>query len=68
MGQIIQVHPGLDLVLVARNVEPGSIGSDATKSVWDALRPAVIAGDPTYKGDETSFCKDYGGNAYAPDL
>jgi len=68
MGQIIQVHPALDLVLVARNVEPGSIGADATKSVWDAIRPAVIAGDPKYKGDETSFCKDYGGNAYAPDL
>jgi hypothetical protein len=68
MGQIIQVHPGLDLVLVARNVEPGSIGADATKTVWDAIRPAVIAGDPTYKGDETAFCKDYGANAYAPDL
>ncbi len=68
MGQIIQVHPGLDLVAVARNVEPGAIGADATKTVWDAISPAVIAGDPTYKGDTTSFCKDYGGNAYAPDL
>jgi hypothetical protein len=68
MGQIIQVHKGLDLVLIARNVEPGAIGADAPKSVWDALRPAVIAGDPKYKGDEAAFCKDYGGNAYAPDL
>jgi hypothetical protein len=68
MGQLIQGHRGLDLVIVARNAQPGGTGPGTAKQVWDAIRPAVIAGDPMYKGDEASFCKDYGGNNYAPDL
>jgi hypothetical protein len=67
-GQCIQGHRALDMVLVARNVLPGQAGPGTAKAVWDALRPAVIAGDPMYKGDETAFCKAYGSNSYAPDL
>jgi hypothetical protein len=67
MGQIIQGHRGLDIVIVARNAEPGGAGPGTAKIVWDAISPAVIAGDPMFKGDQTSFCKAYGGNDYAPD-
>jgi hypothetical protein len=67
MGQIIQGHRGLDIVIVARNAEPGGAGPGTAKIVWDALSPAVIAGDPMFKGDQTSFCSAYGGNNYAPD-
>lgn len=67
-GQLIQGHRGLDMVIVARNAQPGGIGPGTAKQVWDALRPAVIAGDPMFKGDETAFCEAYGGNNYAPDL
>jgi hypothetical protein len=68
MGQLIQGHRGLDIVIVARNAEPGGSGPGTAKIAWDAISPAVIAGDPMYKGDMTSFCKDYGGNNYAPDM
>jgi hypothetical protein len=67
MGQLIQGHRGLDIVIVARNAEPGGAGPGTAKLVWTALQDAVISGDPMYKGDSTSFCKDYGGNNYAPD-
>jgi hypothetical protein len=67
-GQLIQGHRGLDLVIVARDAQPGGTGPGTSKQVWDALKGAVIAGDPMYKGDETAFCKDYGSNNYAPDL
>jgi CubicO group peptidase (beta-lactamase class C family) len=68
MGQLIQGHRGLDMVIVARNAQPGGSGPGTAKQVWDAVKSAVIAGDPMYKGDETSFCNDYGNNNYAPDL
>jgi hypothetical protein len=68
MGQLIQGHRGLDMVIVARNAQPGGTGPGTAKQVWDAVKSAVIAADPTYKGDETAFCKDYGSNNYAPDL
>jgi hypothetical protein len=66
-GQLIQGHRGLDIVIVARNAQPGGAGPGTAKMVWDALQGAVIAGDPKYKGDMTSFCKDYGSNNYSPD-
>jgi hypothetical protein len=66
-GQVIQVHPGLDLVIVARQVTPTGTGPDAPKMVWDALKDAVIAGDPKYAGDTSGFCAAYGSNSYAPD-
>jgi CubicO group peptidase (beta-lactamase class C family) len=65
-GQVIQGHPGLDLVLVVRDA--GSFGPEAPIRLWDALRGAVIAADPTYSGDEDAFCAAYGANEYAPDL
>ncbi|HVU05122.1 MAG TPA: hypothetical protein VHE30_25405, partial [Polyangiaceae bacterium] len=65
-GQVIQGHPGLDLVIVARDVTPFGSGPDAPRIVWDAVRPAIIAADPKYHGDEAGFCADYGSNTYAP--
>ncbi len=67
-GQVIQGHPGLDLVIVARDVTPFGSGPDAPRIVWDAVRDAIIATDPKHHGDETAFCADYGANTYAPDL
>jgi hypothetical protein len=67
-GQLIQGHRGLDMVIVARDAQPGGTGPGTAKQVWDALKSAVIAGDPMYKGDETAFCNAYGNNNYAPDL
>jgi CubicO group peptidase (beta-lactamase class C family) len=61
-GQEITMHPGLDLVIVARNYSGGVEG------MWNAVRPGLVAMDDTYKGDETAFCKDYGAGNYAPDL
>jgi len=75
LGQVIQVHRGLDMVLVGMNltVEEGiteEFRNNVSPSgkLWDAVRPAVIQGDPTYRGDELGFCEAYGDNAYAPDL
>jgi hypothetical protein len=66
-GQVIQGHPGLDLVVVARDVPGGSTGPAAPAILWDAVKPAVIALDPQFAGDEGAFCQAYGGNNYAPD-
>jgi hypothetical protein len=60
-GQFVVMHPGLDLVIVAHN-------ANAPRALWAAVRPAVVAMDPTYTGDETAFCEAYGSGAYAPDL
>jgi hypothetical protein len=67
-GQLIQGHPGLDLVLVAHDVTPGQPGLAAPALLWDAVKSAVIAEDPTFHGDERAFCRAYGRNDYAPDL
>ncbi|MEY4579437.1 MAG: hypothetical protein RL701_4140 [Pseudomonadota bacterium] len=63
-GQFVVGHPGLDLVIVAKNYS----GGDGPAGLWKAIRPALIALDPTYKGDETGFCKAYSASDYAPDL
>ena len=63
-GQFIVGHPGLDLVLVAKNYS----GGGGPRGIWDAIRPALIALDPTYKGDDAAFCKAYAAGDYAPDL
>jgi hypothetical protein len=60
-GQFIVMHPGLDMVIVAHN-------SGNPRELWNAVRPAVVAEDPMFMGDETAFCAAYGSNAYAPDL
>jgi hypothetical protein len=63
-GQFIVGHRGLDLVLVARDFAEmgGPLG------MWELVRPALVALDPKYKGDETAFCEAYGSGSYAPDL
>ncbi|MFT3927735.1 MAG: hypothetical protein QM778_34730 [Myxococcales bacterium] len=63
-GQFIVMHPGLDLVIVAKNynVEYGPF------NLWEKVRPAVIALDPVYKDRPDAFCAAYGAGNYAPDL
>jgi len=75
-GQMIAGHPGLDLVITTKNLTPVlfsgtpdlGFGPDTPKIVWDAVLPAIIAGDPVYKGNAEAFCAAYGSNQYAPDL
>jgi hypothetical protein len=67
-GQVIQGHRGLDMVVIARDVTPFASGPSAPGILWDAVRPAVIAADPKFHGDEAAFCAAYGSNGYAPDL
>jgi hypothetical protein len=73
-GQLIQGHPGLDMVIVARDITPVPFGAQlgtgnaAPAIVWDAVRPAIVAADPTFAGDDAGFCAAYGSNTYAPDL
>lgn len=63
MGNYIIGHRGLDMVLVVKN-----IGSNNQHRVWDALRPALVALDPTFAGDEEAFCEAYAAGDYAPSL
>jgi len=63
-GQFVVMHPGLDLVITARNFS----GGDGPMGLWKAIRPGVIAKDPMFAGDETAFCNAYGSGGYAPDL
>jgi hypothetical protein len=72
-GQLIQGHPGLDTVIIARNTTPlvtgpwlGS-GMAAPALVWNTVRPAIVDADSTFHGDDTAFCAAYGSNRYAPD-
>ena len=60
-GQVIQGHPGLDMIIVAKNVTgfEDSSGVTASARVWDAVRPALLAADPRYAGAEDAFCRDY---------
>lgn len=63
-GQFIVGHPGLDLLIVAKNYKK----TPFPDGLWESIRPALVALDPVYKGDEAAFCAAYGGNNYAPDL
>jgi hypothetical protein len=63
-GQFVVMHPGLDLVIAAKNFS----GGDGPLGLWRAVRPGLIAMDPTFKGDEQKFCEAYGAGNYAPDL
>lgn len=63
-GQFIVGHPGLDLVIVAKNFSSGG----GPQGLWEAVRPALVALDSTYAGDESTFCDAYGAGDYAPDL
>ena len=62
-GQEIVGHEGLDLVLVAKDV-----GNAGPALLWQAVRPALLAHDETYRNDEAGFCRAYAANEYAPDL
>jgi putative cell wall-binding protein len=63
-GQRITTHRGLDLVMVIRD----EATNEGHKSVWNAIRPALVALDPVYQGDEAAFCEAYRSSRYAPDL
>ena len=63
-GQFIVGHPGLDMLLVAKNFS----GGDGPTGLWEAVRPALVAKDPVYAGNETAFCRDYADTLYAPDM
>ena len=73
-GQSFVIHRGLDMVLAVRddNVsvnESEAVGAfEGPKNVWKAIRPALVAMDPVYKGDEAAFCEAYRRSQYAPDL
>jgi hypothetical protein len=64
-GQHIVGHPGLDMVLVSKYA---GVTSNSFRTMWTVMRPALIALDPTFQGDEIAFCEAYGSNTYAPDL
>ncbi len=63
-GQFIVGHRGLDLVMVARSYS----GQGGPQGMWDSVRPAVVALDPMFMGDEAGFCEAYGNGDYAPDM
>jgi hypothetical protein len=63
-GQFIIGHPGLDLVLTIKDYS----NMNGPMGFWAKIRPAIVALDPKYKGDEKAFCEAYGGATYAPDM
>jgi hypothetical protein len=64
LGQLIVGHPALDLVLVVKNY-----GDTATeRQLWESVRPALVALDPKFRGDEDAFCTSYARGDYTPDL
>jgi CubicO group peptidase (beta-lactamase class C family) len=72
-GQRLVVHRGLDLVIAVRDsvvstdpTDPGIF--EGHKSVWTAIRPALVALDPVFAGDEDAFCEAYRRSDHAPDL
>lgn len=72
-GQRVSVHRGLDLVIAVRDTvlptdpqDPGIF--EGHKSVWTAMRPALVALDPTFDGDEDAFCDAYRRSEHAPTL
>jgi CubicO group peptidase (beta-lactamase class C family) len=80
-GNFTYVHRGLDLVIVTRDDEKAQQSDPESRAIgkrnpsgleyhrmWRLLRPALIAKDPTYKGNQAAFCKAYRESSYAPDL
>ena len=65
-GQVIQGHPGLDVVIVVRDLTPLDTGPSAPGILWNAVRAAIVDADPTFHGDDQGFCAAYGTNTYAP--
>ncbi|AUM13909.1 serine hydrolase domain-containing protein [Ketobacter alkanivorans] len=69
-GQYIVMHPGLDMVIVARHFNPDPNNPDfhGMAELWKAVRPALTAINDDFGGDEAAFCEAYGAGTYAPDL
>ena len=73
-GQRIAVQRGLDLVTTVRDdalsTEPDDPGTfEGHKRIWNkVVRPALVAKDPVFKGDEKRFCEAYRSSSYAPSL
>ena len=69
-GQLIIGMKALDMVIVIKDFgQHAGIGIAAFPAVlWPIVRPAVVARDPRYAGDDAAFCEAYAGNRYAPDL
>lgn len=69
-GQIIVGMKALDMVLVVKDLgnfmNLGVLANPVP--LWTQVRPAVVAEDPTFAGDEDGFCAAYGAGDYAPDL
>ncbi len=63
-GQRIVIHRGLDLVMVIRD----DASNNGHTNTWNAVRPALVALDPVYQGDEAAFTAAYVAGEYAPDL
>lgn len=80
-GNFTEIHRGLDLVLVVRGDEAaqakdpesqkrGSVNTTGLEyhRMWRIVRPALIAEDPVYRGNQAAFCNAYRSGSYAPDL
>ena len=74
-GQKFIIYRGVDTVIAIRNgagsVNDGGVLVDqfsGHKTVWNAMRPAMLKFDPVYKDDEAGFCAAYRRSDYAPDL
>ncbi|MBM4242455.1 MAG: hypothetical protein FJ148_01390 [Deltaproteobacteria bacterium] len=63
-GQYIIGHRALDLVLVVKDFD--DVGSPG--DLWDIFRPALVARDAEFAGNEAAFCEAYARGRYAPDL
>jgi len=63
-GQFIIGHRGLDLVLAVKDYS----NQGGPAGMWAKIRPALVALDPMFMGDEAAFCEAYGAGNYAPDL
>lgn len=62
-GQFVLVHRALDMVIVGKQWGEGKIDL-----LWEAVRPAIVAADPMFEGDDAAFCAAYATGSYAPDL
>ena len=62
-GQSFVIHRGLDMVLAVRDDgvsvdESETVGQfEGPKNIWRAIRPALVALDPVYKGDEAGVLR-----------
>jgi hypothetical protein len=69
-GQFVIGLKALDMVIVIKDFgNYNNLGAVALPlNLWPIVRPAVVALDPKYAGDDAAFCDAFGRNRYAPDL